>query len=375
LILLGHPLLPKHENSPKKRPLPKKKSKVSLLGAVGWDKDKDKGKGLSDGLRRVGVPSDSASTRGFEIYVDPTDDPEIGEIVMVKKKSRAALDGVRWGPGALGEVTNTTMYTNPNGSSAMLPKEVLKVKGEEKGEGKWWSIGRGRKDSKEKEKTAKSTLATTVRAKCKLYLVRFENLSDISLSCSSRANANNNGTSSSRSISTLQKYILVYFSSLALTNFTPSSSRTSQPLQNQRCVSLAVQLPRLRDPPQQPITMGHKVQELDASDPDSDIPDELLFILARQLDDGDALSYRAPPRLLLQRSDASLGPPILELFVEQLENVFRMPAKVDFRYGFELGWRCRYRLVRTFLGCEWMLVVLMGQSGWIVFRGLRRLWI
>jgi hypothetical protein len=56
---------------------------------------------------------------------------------------------------------------------------VLKIKGEEKGDGKWWSIGRGRKDSKEKEKTAKSTLATTVRTKCKLYLVRFENLSDI----------------------------------------------------------------------------------------------------------------------------------------------------------------------------------------------------
>jgi hypothetical protein len=42
-----------------------------------------------------------------------------------------ALDGVRWGPGALGEVTNTTMTTNPNanGSSAMLPKEVLGLGG------------------------------------------------------------------------------------------------------------------------------------------------------------------------------------------------------------------------------------------------------
>jgi hypothetical protein len=68
--------------------------------------------------------------------VDPTDDPEIGEIVMVKKKkSRAASNDVRWGPDALGEVTNTTMNTNPNGSSAMLLKEVLKVKGEEKGGG------------------------------------------------------------------------------------------------------------------------------------------------------------------------------------------------------------------------------------------------
>jgi hypothetical protein len=84
--------------------------------------------------------------------------------------------------------------------------------------------------------------------------------------------------------------------------------------------------------------MGHEVQELDASDPDSDIPDELQFILAGQVDDGDGdtLSYRPPSRLLLQRSDTSLGPPMLELFVEQLRNVFRTPAKVDFRYGVEV---------------------------------------
>jgi hypothetical protein len=77
------PLLLKHENSPKKRLVPKKESNLSLLSAVGRDKDKDKGKDLSDVLRRV---SASASARGFEIYVDPTYDPEIGEIVMVKKK-------------------------------------------------------------------------------------------------------------------------------------------------------------------------------------------------------------------------------------------------------------------------------------------------
>jgi hypothetical protein len=37
----------------------------------------------------------------------------------------------------------------------MPTKDMLKMKGEEKGEGKWWSIGRGRKDSKEKEKALK----------------------------------------------------------------------------------------------------------------------------------------------------------------------------------------------------------------------------
>jgi serine/arginine repetitive matrix protein 2 len=164
------PLLPKHEHSPKKRLVPKKKSKLSLLSAVGRDKDKDKDKGkdLSDVFRRVGVPSAaSASTRGFEIYVDPTDDPEIGEIVLVKKKkSRTALESVRWGPGALGEVTNTNV-------NAVPPKDVLKLKGEEKGEGKWWTIGRGRKDSKEKEKTAKSTLTATVRASCRSHVLSF----------------------------------------------------------------------------------------------------------------------------------------------------------------------------------------------------------
>jgi hypothetical protein len=136
--------------------------------------------------------------------------------------------------------------------------------------------------------------------------------------------------------------------------------------------------------------------ELDGSDPDSDIPDELQFILAGQVDDGDGdtLSYRPPPRLLPQHSAASLSSPMVEppifraqlideednrmdvdegdgmseeeaevdtdtkksfdftgeikklnesgasdrrSFVEQLEHAFRTPAKVDFKYGFELG--------------------------------------
>ena len=109
---------------------------------MGRDKEKDRAKDLSDVVRRVG--GDSYSARGgFEIFVDPTIDPDIGEIVMVKKKkSRAALDGMAWG--ALGEVTNVPKVP---------PKEaapLLKVKNEEKD--KWWTLGRGRKDSKEKTK-------------------------------------------------------------------------------------------------------------------------------------------------------------------------------------------------------------------------------
>lgn len=135
--------------APKKRLVPKK-SKLSLLN-VGKDKTKD----FSDVVRRVG---NTASSRGgFEIYVDPTIDPDIGEIVMVKKKkSRAALDGMKWG--ALEEVTNVPSAA-PKAASALL-----KVKGEEKD--KWWSIGRGRKDSKDKTKEVKEN---SVRVKSRSY--------------------------------------------------------------------------------------------------------------------------------------------------------------------------------------------------------------
>ncbi|KAF8814601.1 hypothetical protein BYT27DRAFT_7249906 [Phlegmacium glaucopus] len=137
------PLAPKPDVEPRKRLVPKK-SKLSIL-SMGRDKEKDRGKDLSDVVRRVG--GDSITARGgFEIFVDPTMDPDIGEIVMVKKKkSRAALDGMAWG--ALGEVTNVPKVP---------PKEtapLLKVKNEEKE--KWWTLGRGRKDSKEKTKENK----------------------------------------------------------------------------------------------------------------------------------------------------------------------------------------------------------------------------
>jgi serine/arginine repetitive matrix protein 2 len=128
---------------PRKRLVPKK-SKLSIL-SMGRDKEKNRGKDLSDVIRRVGVDS-FAAREGFDIYVDPTDDPDIGEIVMVKKKkSRLALNDMAWGP--LGEVTNVPKVP---------PKDtapVTKVKNEEKE--KWWTLGRGRKDSKEKTKENK----------------------------------------------------------------------------------------------------------------------------------------------------------------------------------------------------------------------------
>ncbi|KIP05270.1 hypothetical protein PHLGIDRAFT_128997 [Phlebiopsis gigantea 11061_1 CR5-6] len=138
--------------SPRKRLVPKK-SKLSLLAAgaksLGKDKLKSKSKAddLSDVVRRVGA---GPSPGGFEIYVDHCDDAEDASIVMVKKKkSRAALDNVGWGQGALGEVTNA-------GHVPALPSQAkparlasLKVpsKSDENQNSKWWnvSIGRGRK--------------------------------------------------------------------------------------------------------------------------------------------------------------------------------------------------------------------------------------
>lgn len=151
------PLAPKTDAPAARKRLVPKKSKLSMLG-VGAGREKDKGKDLSDVVRRVGATA--ASTKGgFEIYVDPAVDDEVGEVVMVKKKkSRVALDGMRWG--ALGEVTNVPAVTAPKEASSLL-----KVKGEEN---KWWSIGRGRKDSKEKAKEVKEVAKPVEKSKMRL---------------------------------------------------------------------------------------------------------------------------------------------------------------------------------------------------------------
>ena len=100
---------------------------------------------------------------------------------MVKrKKSRAALDGMHWGP--LGEVTNipassSSSVQNDNAKEATVtrplqPSAALKLKGEEKD--KWWSIGRGRKDSKDKSVKEGKENKEGARAKCKfVYLTVF----------------------------------------------------------------------------------------------------------------------------------------------------------------------------------------------------------
>lgn len=107
---------------------------------------------MSDVVRRVGArESNKNGTAGIEIYVDPMLDPEIGEIVVVKKKkSRVALDGMRWGP-ALGEVTNVPYVKEKEKKEKKKDKEnTLKVKVDEKSG--WWTIWKGKKE-KERQRS------------------------------------------------------------------------------------------------------------------------------------------------------------------------------------------------------------------------------
>lgn len=117
------------------------KSKRSTLGLLQSSKRKDD---FSDITRRLGIPPPA---RGTEIYVDPSNDPDIGEIVVVKKeKSRGKLESIRW---ALGDKTNSQSSDEREKikKEKKKDKENTKPKGEDKD--RWWTLGRGRKDSKE----------------------------------------------------------------------------------------------------------------------------------------------------------------------------------------------------------------------------------
>src|SRR6266576_118796 len=164
-------LAPKPDSAPKRRLVPKK-SKLGLLNVLSNNKDKENGQ---TGDLDNSAGRQDGGDRSFDIYVDSTIDPDIGEILMVKKKkSRAALDGMRWGP--LGEVTNipassSSTVKNENAREAaatrpLQPSAVLKLKGEEKD--KWWSIRHGRKDSKDKSVKEGKENKHRAYAKCKL---------------------------------------------------------------------------------------------------------------------------------------------------------------------------------------------------------------
>ena len=168
-------------NASRKRLVPKK-SKLGLLGAVKGSKERSQND-FSDVVRRIGGIT-SAGRGGYEIYVDHTEDPDLEEIVLVKrKKSRLGLDAVAWGTGEgnTGTILKPKASSNalkPRGSenvpkskhSANLPRpkpkdkensikvkpveHLLKPKYDESQ--KWWSIGRGRKDSKEQKEPRRS---------------------------------------------------------------------------------------------------------------------------------------------------------------------------------------------------------------------------
>ncbi|KAI0300079.1 hypothetical protein B0F90DRAFT_1817688 [Multifurca ochricompacta] len=151
------PIAPKqHAQAPRKRLVPKK-SKLGLLVSGKSGKMHEKND-LSDVVRRVGGSAATVSGKnGFEIHVDPAARPEVGEVLMVKKKkSRATLSGLKWG--TLGEVTNAAHSKDST--------QTIRVKNEDKD--KWWTIGRGRKDSKDKRIAEKeNTQANSPRAHTK----------------------------------------------------------------------------------------------------------------------------------------------------------------------------------------------------------------
>jgi hypothetical protein len=169
------PLVPRPlttSNASRKRLVPKK-SKLGLLGAVKGNKERSQND-FSDVVRRIGGIT-SAGQGGYEIYVDHTEDPDMEEIVLVKKKkSRLGLDAVAWGAGEENAGTALKLKGSENvlkpkqSSSIPKPKSkdkensikakpveyLLKPKSDE-GQ-KWWSIGRGRKDSKEQKEPHRS---------------------------------------------------------------------------------------------------------------------------------------------------------------------------------------------------------------------------
>jgi serine/arginine repetitive matrix protein 2 len=156
-----------------------KKSKLGLLGVSAKKSQTD----FSDVVRRVGGTT-SAGRGAYEIHVDHTEDLELEEVVLVKKKkSRLGLDGIFGDENILkskssGNALKPKSSANilrSKGSSNILkaktkgaenslkPKGVenlLKPKAEEKD--KWWSISRGRKDSSKEQKDSK-------RSKCDCF--------------------------------------------------------------------------------------------------------------------------------------------------------------------------------------------------------------
>lgn len=122
-------LAPKGNVEPRRRLVPKR-SKLGLSTS-------------ESSTNTAHVAPKSSAGRSFSIYVDPADDPDIGEIVVLKKKkSRGGLNDLQWGP--LGDVTNAPSSKSP------LPTAINGIpnatgKGEDKD--KWWTLRKGKRDT------------------------------------------------------------------------------------------------------------------------------------------------------------------------------------------------------------------------------------
>lgn len=131
-------------NKPSRGRLVPKRSKLNVRAAPEQVRTPSD---FSDVVRRIGSNS---ARGGFEIHVDrPEEAQGEGEVMLVKKKKgRPVLNGLKWGSsnGALEEVTNI-----PSTNTKKEQSSTLKVAEGKDTISKWWSIGRGRKESKEKE--------------------------------------------------------------------------------------------------------------------------------------------------------------------------------------------------------------------------------
>lgn len=139
-VTTASPLAPRGE--PRAAKLKPKRSKLSMIL-----KPKDKAADPSTAAPRVSTISEAP--RSFEVYTDPADDPEIGEIVVVqRKKSRAALGDVSWGNNAETELTVKSTIDATKLRKRRSSKNLAKENKDGEDKAGWWSrtIGRGQKE-------------------------------------------------------------------------------------------------------------------------------------------------------------------------------------------------------------------------------------
>ena len=168
------------ETTGKKRLVPKK-SKLGIFSSTPFTSSSASANtDFSDVVRRIGAPAPSSASSlkakgGFEIYVDPTDDPDIGEILVVRKRPsrvRGGLGGVGWGVEVGGDAPPPMPQVMGEKTNLGLGK-VDEKEGKEKE--RWWSIGRGRKDSKDEKEKKKGKenfkMSASLKRMCSFSLV------------------------------------------------------------------------------------------------------------------------------------------------------------------------------------------------------------